>query len=81
MSEGIVETYYSTIYCITLECPFCNVDFDGETKHIDRFTDMNDQQHHIVDCHSCGTRLDLVISHEYPMYLKVNVTPVIEKFL
>lgn len=75
-----IETYYSIIYRITPECPSCNVDLDGETEHLDLFTDRDKQNHHIVDCHGCGTRLELVISHEPPMYVTISITPVDEKF-
>lgn len=81
MVERIVETYYSIIYRITPECPSCNVDFNGETEHIDVFTDMDGQEHHIVDCHGCETRLELIIGREDPMYVTIRVTPVVEEFL
>lgn len=79
MSERIAETYYSIIYRITPECPSCNVDLNGETEHIDVFSDMDRQKYHIIDCPGCKTRLELVIGREDPMYVTISITPVTEK--
>lgn len=76
MSEGVVETYYSIIYRITPECPSCNADLDDETEHHDQFDDIDKNRHHLVDCPGCGTRLELVISYEAPIYLNIQITPV-----
>jgi hypothetical protein len=72
MGEETAETYYR----ITPECPVCRKELKQQAKTIDMFTGRNEQIHHIIDCHGCKTRLELVIHHEYPLVVEIWVTPV-----
>lgn len=74
------EGYAETCYRIVPECPICNVELNGEAVAIDSFTDGNGQIHSIINCHSCETRLGLVIDYEDPTMVKMWVTPVDPNF-
>jgi hypothetical protein len=72
MGEKTAETYYRIIP----ECPVCSKELKQQAKPIDMCTGRNEQIHHIIDCHGCETRLELVINHEYPLVVEIWVTPV-----